>query len=64
MGDMVTRQGEAAVAHYMRGGVVEQGQAGSPGSGGASPYLCRGFPRCPACNVPQKSIVRVGHDAP
>jgi hypothetical protein len=34
----------ATGAHYMRGGVVEQGQAVSPGSGGASTYLRRGFP--------------------
>jgi hypothetical protein len=41
---MVTRRGDAMGAHYMRGGVVEQGQAVSPGSGGASTYLRRGFP--------------------
>jgi hypothetical protein len=45
-GDVVTWQGGATGAHYMRGGVVEQGQAVSPGSGGASTYLRRGFPDC------------------
>jgi hypothetical protein len=39
MGDVVTWQGDATVAQYMWGEVAEQGQAGSPGSGGASPYL-------------------------
>jgi hypothetical protein len=29
---------------YKWGEVAEQGDAGSPGSGGASPYLRRGFP--------------------
>ena len=28
----------------MRGGVMRQGNPGSPGSGGALPYLNRGFP--------------------
>jgi hypothetical protein len=57
MGDVVTWQGDATVAQYMWGEVAEQGQAGSPGSGGASPYL-PGFPRCLAC-YPEKSIVRL-----
>jgi hypothetical protein len=42
MGDVVTWQGEATVAQYIWGEVVEQGRAESPGSGGASPYLSRG----------------------
>jgi hypothetical protein len=50
MGDIVTWQGDAMVARYMWGQVAEQGQAGIPGSGGASPYL-PGFPRCLACDV-------------
>ena len=48
MGDIVTWQGDATVAQDMWGEVAEQGQAGSPGSGGASPYL-PGFPWCLAC---------------
>ncbi len=32
----------------MGGDTVRRGNAGSPGSGGASPYLPRGFPRFPA----------------
>ena len=39
MGDAVTWQGDATVAQYMWGEIVEQGQAGNPGSDGASPYL-------------------------
>jgi hypothetical protein len=46
MGDIVTWQGDATVAQYMWGEVAEHGQAGSPGSGGASPYL-PGFPAVP-----------------
>jgi hypothetical protein len=44
------KAGDATVAQDMWGEVAEQGQAGSPGSGGASPYL-PGFPRCLACDV-------------
>ena len=39
MGDRVTRQEDATVAQYMWDDVEEQGNAGSPGSDGASPYL-------------------------
>jgi hypothetical protein len=45
MGDIVTWQGDAMVDQEMWGEVAEQGQAGSPGSGGTSPYL-PGFPWC------------------
>ncbi len=41
----VHMKGEQMVARYMLGEVAEQGQAGSPGSDGASPYLS---PRSPA----------------
>jgi hypothetical protein len=38
MGDIATWQGDATIAQYIWGEVAEQGQAVSPGSGGASPY--------------------------
>ena len=38
MGDRVTWQDDATVAQYMWDDVAEQGNAGSPGSDGASPY--------------------------
>ena len=34
-------EGESTLARYMWGDVTERGHAGSPGSGGASPYLRR-----------------------
>ena len=47
----------------MGGDVVGRGQAGSPGSGGASPYLSRGFPRRTRLRRhPLKSFVRVVDD--
>jgi hypothetical protein len=39
MGDKVTWQDERTVAQYMWDDVAEQGNTGSPGSDGASPYL-------------------------
>jgi hypothetical protein len=63
-GDIVTWQEELKVAQYMGGDVAEQGQATSPGSGGASPYLRRGSPGRPRLRRrPQKPIVRDGHGA-
>ena len=38
MGGKVTWQGNSTIAQYMWDDVAGQGKAGSPGSGGASPY--------------------------
>ena len=43
---------ESTLAEMLGGDVGVQGEAGSPGSGGASPYLSRGFRRSPYGVIP------------